>query len=235
MATPEKSKLVPRESLADAVYARIRDEIMQGDVPDGSRLSQVELAERYGVSRIPVREALRRLQAESLVVAMPYHPFVVRKVTAEQVLELVDIRAALEDLALAKRAPLTEDELDEMRRLNQEMAQGTSANFRNLDRRFHELLAGPETLIVAMIDEVRDRVHKYVSSMTSGKSGRTTATEEHTKIIAALEKKDVERARKLLTEHVMKSRAFIVDRLAADSADGESEVKAPARRATRRS
>src|SRR5580658_10292700 len=107
MSPTPKSQVIPRASLSDAVYERLRDEIVHGQFADGAQLSQVELAERYGVSRIPVREALRRLQSESLVVATPYHPFVVRNVTPAQVIELVDIRAALEDLALVRRAPVT--------------------------------------------------------------------------------------------------------------------------------
>jgi len=236
--TSTGSNLIQRESLSDAVYARLRDEIMHGDIPDGSRLSQVQLAERYGVSRIPIREALRRLQAESLVVATPYHPFVVRKVTAAQVLELVDIRAALEDLALSKREPLTADEIAELRRLNQQMAAGGSDAFRELDRSFHQLLDGPDTLIVGMIDDVRDKVHKYVSNMTSGKPGRTTATQEHAKVIDALEANDKERARRLLHEHIMQSRAFIMSRLdenASPDEPAEAVVPAARSRRTRRS
>src|SRR6266550_1702884 len=103
MPPSDKSHFIARAPLSVVVYERLRGEIMQGEIADGAHLNQVELAARYGVSRIPIREALRRLQAESLVVSTPYHPFVVRKVTAAQVLELVDIRAALEDLALTKR------------------------------------------------------------------------------------------------------------------------------------
>jgi len=214
---------VRRASLADAVYERLRDEIMRGEIPDGTELSQPQLAERYGVSRIPVREALRRLQAESLVIATPFYPFVVRKVTAAQVLELVDIRAALEDLALARREPLTEDEVSELRSINRRMEQARGGDaFLTLDRRFHQLLAGPNTMIVEMIDDVRDKVHRYVSSLATAKPGRKAATEEHAKIIDALEAHDMKLARRFMHEHVMQSRAFIVDRLEADAKSGES-------------
>jgi DNA-binding GntR family transcriptional regulator len=216
---PEKSHLVPRASLSDAVYERLRDEILDGQIPDGTSLSQAQLAERYGVSRIPIREALRRLQAESLVIATPYYPFVVRNVSTAQVLELVDIRAALEDLALARRDSLTPEELSELRDINEQMAQcGGGPAFLSLDRRFHQLIAGPNTMIVEMIDDVRDRVHKYVSNMVSGKPGRATATGEHAELIDALEAHDIDRARNVMHEHVMQSRAFIVSRLASDAA-----------------
>jgi DNA-binding GntR family transcriptional regulator len=215
----EESHLIPRASLSDVVYERLRNEIMHGELVDGSRLSQVHLAKRYGVSRIPIREALRRLQAESLVIATPYHPFVVRNVTSAQVLELVDVRAALEDLALSKREPLAADVIDELRRINQQMAQGRDgAAFLALDRTFHQLIAGPGTMTVEIIDEVRNKVHKYINNMVAGKSGRTTASQEHAKIVDALEAQDMDLARRRMHEHVMKSRAFIVGRLAGDTA-----------------
>jgi DNA-binding GntR family transcriptional regulator len=213
----ENPHRVVRASLADIVYERLRDEIMHGQIEDGSRLSQVHLAEKYGVSRIPIREALRRLQAESLVIATPYHPYVVRRVTGAQVLQLVDIRAALEDLALSKREPLTAKEIAELRKLNAQLSKGRdSATFLTLDRQFHQLIEGPGTMVVEILDDVRDKVHKYMSSMVSSKPGRTTAAAEHSKLIEALAANDMDLARQLMREHVMKSRDYIVGRLEAE-------------------
>lgn len=210
---------MPRASLSDAVYERLRDAIMDGEFPDGARLNQVELAERFGVSRIPIREALRRLQAESLVVSTPYYPFVIRKVGPAQVLELVDIRAVLEDLALSRREPPTADEIAELRRLNAEMARSrNAAGFFGPDREFHRLVAGSSTMIAELVDDVRDKVHRHLSSMLSAKPGRKAATEEHARLVDALEAGDMALARRVLYEHVMQSRAFIVGRLDADDA-----------------
>lgn len=214
MTSPDTSHIIPRSSLSDAVYERLHDEIIHGQIPDGSKISQVDLAARYGVSRIPVREALRRLQAESLVIATPYHPFVVRNVSAQQVLELVDVRAALEDLALRKREPLTPEEIAKLRELNKQMADGREGTaFLAVDREFHHLIAGPGTMTVEILDDVRRKVHKHLSVMVKGKLGRAAATREHAKIIDALEAQDMELARKLVHEHVMTSRAFIASKL----------------------
>ena len=218
MGTAPNPDAIPRASLSDVVYGRIRDEILQGQLDDGAALSQVQLATRYGVSRIPVREALRRLQAESLVVATPNHPFVVRTVTSAQVLELVDVRAALEDLALSKREPLNADAIAELRDLNKKMASVDGAGFLVLDRRFHHLIAGPNTMTAEIMADVRDKVHKYLSIMVAAKPGRTTASKEHSGIIDALEAKDVALARRRMHEHVMQSRAFIAGRLPPEHA-----------------
>lgn len=214
MSPASKSDLVPRASLSDIVYERLRDAILRGEIEDGARLSQVQLAERYGVSRIPIREALRRLQAESLVVATPYHPFVVRKVSHDQVLELIDVRMALEDLALSRRGPVSKEELAELRRINDRMKNGAGgAGWFGLDREFHRLLAGPSTLINDMIMDVRDRVRRFSDSMVSAPPGRANATQEHKAIIDALEAGDMALAREAMHQHVLKSREFIKGRL----------------------
>jgi len=206
---------IPRASLSDVVYSRIREEILHGDLEDGFVLSQVQLAQRYGVSRIPVREALRRLQAESLVVATPYHAYLVRRISAEQVLELADIRLVIEDLALSKRAAFTATELEAMRELNKRMAKDVhSPSFLMLDRELHHLLVGEGTMTAEVLDDIRDKVQRYLTTMVSQPSGRSTATSEHEQIIDALAAGDSQAAREHLRLHILRSRAFIEEKVA---------------------
>ncbi len=208
---PGREKPAARVSRADVVYERLRDEIVHGVVAEETQLSQVELAERFGVSRIPIREALNRLQAESLIVATPYHPFVVRNITPDQVAELVDIRAALEDLGLARRRPLGEGELAELRDLNARMGEEEAGDaWFELDRSFHRVIAGHGTMTVELVDEVHDRVHRYISSHEAVKRERAVITAEHAAIIDALAAGDVDLARERLRDHVTRSRSAIL-------------------------
>jgi DNA-binding GntR family transcriptional regulator len=214
VSTMNTSTHVPRASVADSVYERLRDEIMRGEIEDGSRISQLYLAERYGVSRIPVREALRRLQAESLVIATPHHPYVVRNVTAAQVLELVDARIALEMLVLTRGGRFDAATIAELRRINRQMEKSKDSEaFLALDRSFHRLIAGPESMIGEMINDIRNKIHKYITWIVDGRSGRATAAHEHTQIIDAFEADDRELAQQLMHDHLMKSREFIVAKL----------------------
>jgi DNA-binding GntR family transcriptional regulator len=207
----DREKAPARVSRADVVYEQLREEIIRGEVSEETQLNQVELAERFGVSRIPIREALNRLQAESLIVATPYHPFVVRNVTPDQVAELVEVRAALEDLGLARRGPLAEAELAELRDLNARMAEEEPGDsWFDLDRRFHRVIAGPGTMTVELVDEVHDRVHRYISSHEAVKRERRVITAEHAAIIEALAVGDVDLARERLRDHVTRSRSAIL-------------------------
>src|SRR5712672_516044 len=93
---------VKRQTLADSVYTQLKTAIMRGRMRDGTELKQGELATTLGVSRVPVREALRRLQAEHLVVAEPFQCFVVTSLSPDQVNELLELREELEVFALKK-------------------------------------------------------------------------------------------------------------------------------------
>lgn len=209
MSSDPKSTLIPRASLADVVYERLRADILRDVLPNGSSLSQVHLAERYGVSRIPVREALRRLQAEQLVKATPYHQFVVSKPTEDQILDLVDIRMVLEDLALEKRGRLPEETIAELRGINEQMKGLHGEEFMEMDRRLHQVIAGPETPVAEMIIDLRARIHMHLANMVTNEPGRSTATDEHERLIDALAEGDTSKARTIMRDHVMTSRDFI--------------------------
>lgn len=222
MPAESSSSLVPRASLADAVYERLRDDIVRDVLPNGSSLNQVQLAERYGVSRIPVREALRRLQAEALVKATPYHQFVVSKPSVEQILDLVDIRLVLEDHALEKREEVPHELIATLREINEEMKHVHGEEFLSLDRRLHQLIAGPDTVVAGMIADLRARIHMHLANMVTEEPGRGTATTEHDRLIDALDASDMTAARAIMREHVMTSRAFIERRIAQHKAAAPS-------------
>src|SRR5206468_9867548 len=91
---------IDRRRLGDLAYEEVRKRIVNGDFPMGSRLNEVRLANDLGVSRAPVREALRRLSEEGLVVERPHLGAVVRELYASSMIDLYNVRAALERLAI---------------------------------------------------------------------------------------------------------------------------------------
>jgi len=107
-ASAESTSIIEKYTLADQVYEKIRAAIFGGEFKPGMELNQVEVAKHFGVSRVPVREALRRLQAERLLSANPYQRYVVALLSLEQLLELHDIRAELEAFGIRRTlaAPL---------------------------------------------------------------------------------------------------------------------------------
>ncbi|HWP99309.1 MAG TPA: GntR family transcriptional regulator [Vicinamibacterales bacterium] len=135
---------VRAESIADKVYALLRQEIAGGAVRPGERIQEKVLAARLGVSRTPIREALLRLEAEGVVLCNSRRSYNVRVLTVQDVREIYDTLGILEGAAAAAATPrLQPEDLEELRRLNRLMA-GAAARpdlraFGEWNRRFHDV------------------------------------------------------------------------------------------------
>lgn len=204
---------VSRQTLADRVYIQLRDSIINGKVAGGTELNQVELAERFGVSRVPVREALRRLQAENLVAANPYQRHVVRVLSPEDVVEMVELREELEVFALRKT-------MERMRSGDKRAATKAEAALARMsvalrgekwlaaDYEFHrQFHASP--VVAELIDNLRQRVHRYFHVVVADRSRRSQVLEEHRALLDAVEADDEERAVSLLRAHVSHTRELL--------------------------
>lgn len=206
---------IPRGTLADRVYSEMRAAILNGSIVDGSELNQVGLARQFEVSRVPVREALRRLQAEHLVSVTPYQQYVVTPIDRDALVELIDIRAELEVFAVRGRmAHLRPADLQELRDLNARLREqeDTTEWFRG-DIVFHNVLNGPRSEAAAMVRGVRERVHRYLQTVASTRERQLEACDEHDTIIEALEARDGPAVEAAIREHIRHTRAVIVAHL----------------------
>src|SRR3974390_951979 len=94
-----------RRTASEAVAESLRSAIRSGQLEDGAELNQVALAEHFGVSRVPVREAMRQLQAEGWITARPHHRAVVQALSPERILEMIELRVLLEAHLMIKSIP----------------------------------------------------------------------------------------------------------------------------------
>src|SRR5438132_14032202 len=116
VTTPESA--IPRQSLTSAVADKLREEIIRGTIPEGAQLRQDAIATQYGVSRIPVREALRQLDAEGLIAIVPNRGAIVPALSPDDIGELFSIRALLEPEVLKLSIPhLTQEDFGEAAKL----------------------------------------------------------------------------------------------------------------------
>jgi DNA-binding GntR family transcriptional regulator len=206
----------PRESnaLVDETAAAIRARIMSGEIPIGAQLRQADLAATLGVSRTPIREALRQLQAGGLIEVLPRRGAVVRVPAPWEVREAYEVRAELEGLACVRAVgEVTSEQLDELRRTNDVLREGprsagdepsptTMAN-----DRFHTLIheiAGNERL-ARTIRDINDAFPRNVSALVLQDNPRLRANNlaQHERIVEALAANDAEFARKEMREHVI--------------------------------
>lgn len=197
--------LVGPRGATEQVVERIREAIIAGRIAPGTWLREAKLANQLGVSRIPVREALTRLEAEGLVKRVPYRGTIVERLTLDQVKESYRLRSLLEGFATKLATPhLTPEEIARLRRLVVQLKKCARTRCHEdadpLHREFHAILynrCGSEKLI------------RWISELYNQfpKSLRHTARfeeppEEYRRIVDAIEAKDAELAGKLMSEHL---------------------------------
>ncbi|HZG91826.1 MAG TPA: GntR family transcriptional regulator [Pseudonocardia sp.] len=206
-------------ALVDDLTARIRERILSGDLPIGAPLRQAELAADFGVSRMPVREALRRLQSSGLIEVFPHRGAVVRAPAPWEVRETYEVRAELEALAARRAVPrISPAQLAELRRVNDEMrrrtATRTAAEVAPEQRHrgsetFHNLIAacaGNERL-GRTIDELHGAYPRnlLVRMLVEDPRYCTENFAEHDRIVDALAAGDAEAAGTRMHGHVLRA------------------------------
>lgn len=196
-----------RKTTTDYLAAALRTAIYDGQFDDGEELNQVELAKFFHVSRVPIREALRQLQAEGLVRIIAHHRTIVAGLTVSQILDLIEMRAVLESYMLRKSAPnLNKDTMmrlgelcDETDRIRDYGARWVLKNWE-----FHRMLySGADS--PAMTDAV-ERIHLSIEryARRAGTAERQhQAAAEHRQIVQAIERKDFEKASALMHRHIL--------------------------------
>ncbi len=201
---------IPRQSLTSAVADKLRDQIIRGQIPEGSQLRQDAIASQYQVSRIPVREALRQLDAEGLISIVPNRGAVVPALSPEDIEELFSIRALLEPEVLKLSIPhLTEEDfseadavlrnyVDELRRDDHVSAWG------RLNWQFHSILysRANQPRFMAIIRNVNNSGERYTRLQLYLTHGMKRANEEHHQILEFCRQRDVPQACKLLRQHI---------------------------------
>ncbi len=192
-------------------YERLRSEIVDLTLPPGSLLGETAIAARYGVSRTPVREALRRLEHDGLVERRD-RSLVVRTCGPEEILEIYTVRIVLEGLA-ARCAAESRSELDlanlEERHLRMEETDVTDVMaMATTNRQFHEALwaSSHNHTLVDLLTRLNSHLTRYPDTTLSSAGRWERALEDHWEMIEAIGARDAERAGKLAESHMSAAR-----------------------------
>lgn len=188
-------------------YDSIRELILEGQLPQGSVVSEADLVRRLGMSRTPVREALRRLQAESYIWPMPGRGYAIPELNEADLSNLYTVRAVLEGLAAEHAAArLTRTDLARLEELYDSMedARGRDDELARLNGEFHDAIAqaSGNTYLQAMLSQIRDAFERFRMTALGQPGRREEAHAEHGQMISALRAGDAQRARDLATVHV---------------------------------
>ncbi len=219
---------------AQAVADALRTEIMAGVITAGTPLRQVEIAQRFGVSTTPVREAFAALLREGLVVGDSHRGVVVFRPSLADLQENYEIRIALEPLAAAKAAErISDHDLMALESLLAQMRSGTDPIERfAVNRRFHARIykvAGRPHL-AALIERLRDAGHAYGNLFTVRESDRRQGELEHDAIVEALKARSPARAAQAMADHLQHNADFVASQLT----DGRHDRPTPSAKGRKR-
>ena len=195
------------------VEATLRTAILSGRLPGGTPLRQEDLAAAFGVSRMPVREALRQLEAQALLDFVPHKGAVVTEISAADAADTYAIRMALEPAALTLSIPnLTEVEFTRAADLLQDMdVEADPSRMGELNRRFHMTLyeAAPHPKLLALTQSQLSSFDRYLRFQLAAKGREHLSQEEHRAMLAAARERDCTRAAEILRSHLATAAATI--------------------------
>ena len=205
--------------LRDVVFNTLRQAILKGELKPGERLMEIALAERLGVSRTPIREAMRKLEQEGLVVMIPRRGAQVANITEKDLNDVLEVRIALENVAIEKAcARMTEEEMGRLwlaaKEFEHTIAEGNLVKLAEADVAFHEI-------IYQASDNMREQIYRYrVEYLKEGET-RDVLVKEHEELTKAIRERDVERARELSFQHIENQRMAIMRSIEAENAEQE--------------
>lgn len=202
----------PRAS--DLIAKHIREAIVTGEFDEGEPIRQDDVAKLFDVSKIPVREALKRLEAEGLVEFERYRGAIVRSISEPEIAEIFEVRAMLESSALKLSVPnMTLKRFRQAEDCCDEFARETNvARWAELNWQFHSCLYedANRPFLMSLIRSVNDRIERYLRIQLTLSGGTGVDDREHRQILAACRDGDGDRAAQLLHDHIHKACASLL-------------------------
>ena len=203
--------------LRDVVFNTLRQAILRGELQPGERLMEIQLAQRLGVSRTPVREAIRKLELEGLVLMIPRRGAEVAEITRQDLEDVLEVRAALEELAVKDACEhITDELLQDLKKAANEFKRSLEGTdlvaCAEADIHFHEIIyaATNNKRLVQMLNNLREQMYRYRMENLKDKRTYRTLVEEHDAIRRALKKHDKEKAGAAINVHIENQRRSIL-------------------------
>ncbi len=201
-------------STADVIYNALRDAIIRGDMPEGETLRQDNIAQIFNVSRIPVREALKRLEAQGLATSVRYKGVVVASMSTSEISEIFEFRALVEPKVIELAVPLmSKESLEKAQAYCDEFAAETQpARWGDINRLFHTALYADSgrPYYLSVIDKTNDRVERYIRAQLDLTHGMERARADHQQIIDACFKRDAKAAARATRDHIVNAGKSLV-------------------------
>jgi DNA-binding GntR family transcriptional regulator len=209
------------ETKKDFIARKLREKILAGEYAPGHRLKTRQLAEEFGTSEIPVREAINQLASTGLVTIIPHVGAMASPISSHDLEEIFQIRTALESLATKLAAPrLSSADFDELERLNYALKDAVDAGaepdtLNRLNRAFHMRIyqVSENHRLIHMIEDLWNHAGRYPAPLTGQNDATYQSVREHQEILAALKAGDATRAAELTIAHKDRSMIRILEQV----------------------
>ncbi|MCD8104927.1 MAG: GntR family transcriptional regulator [Lachnospiraceae bacterium] len=206
--------------LRDVVFQTLRQAILRGEISPGERLMEIHLAQKLGVSRTPVREAIRMLELEGLVTTVPRKGTVVAEITISDLEDVLEVRQALEALAVrlvCKR--ITKEQLAQMKCLATDFRETLNRDdvvaCAEADMKFHDAIydATGNKRLIQILNNLWEQMYRYRMEYLKDKDSHQILVEEHEEILRALEARDEQKALEATCRHIDRQKEHIIAEL----------------------
>ena len=205
--------------LRDVVFKTLRQAILMGELAPGQRLMEIQLANQLGVSRTPIREAMRKLELEGLVVMVPRKGAQVAKINQKGLNDVLEVRSALEELAVELACDrITEQELDELFSALENFKHAIHgkdlSEIADRDVEFHDVIyaATKNERLIAILSNLREQLYRYRVEYLKDYNSHKGLLAEHEAIYESLCTRNVNDAKETTTSHIY-NQAMTVSRL----------------------
>ena len=195
--------------LRDVVFNTLRQAILKGELAPGERLMEIQLAEKLGVSRTPIREAIRKLGLEGLVLMIPRKGAEVAKISEKSLRDVLEVRRSLEELAIELACQrMSEEELVDLeqaqRAFRQAISQGMAMSIAETDEHYHDIIyqGTCNDKLVQMLNNLREQMYRYRLEYIKDEDKRQVLLVEHEHILAALKGRNIAEAKTAMREHI---------------------------------
>ena len=203
--------------LRDVVFNTLRQAILRGELKPGERLMEIQLANKLGVSRTPIREAIRKLELEGLVLMIPRKGAEVAEITEKSLRDVLEVRRALEELAVELVCEkITEEQIQDLKDAAEEFKEslesGDITRIAEADVKFHDVIymATDNQKLIQLLNNLREQMYRYRVEYLKDIAVRRTLAEEHRSICQALKAKDEKKALDYIRVHIDNQQKAII-------------------------
>ena len=203
--------------LRDAVYKTLRQAILRGELKPGERLMEIALAEELGVSRTPIRDAIRKLEQDGLVRMIHRKGAQVANITEKDLTDVLEVRIGLERMAIDKACQMIgREQLDLLEQAAKGFEEarrgGDLTEMAEADKNFHEIIysVSGNKCLIEMQANLREQVYRYRMEYLKEENVRKILVEEHGQIVDAIRERDAEKAKNIIYRHIENQRVGII-------------------------